>query len=62
MSLVESRYAIVESISAMDGFQTKMVLDYINDLKEKEAERQSYFKFREEAMKEIDNALKEIVS
>ena len=59
MSLTESRYAIVESVSAMDQVQARKVLDYINDLLEKKAEKEAYLQAKEEALREISKALQE---
>ncbi|MDH5379999.1 MAG: hypothetical protein OEW75_04055 [Cyclobacteriaceae bacterium] len=59
MSLVESRYAIVEELSAMDVVQTQKVLEYISNLKNVENGTGSYSHFKEQALAEIHAALLE---
>ena len=58
MSLVESKYAILESVNEMDRLQAAKVLDYIKSLLGKSDEAE-YDKFKKSALREINNALKQ---
>jgi len=59
MSISESRYAIVESVSSMNSHQTRKVLDFIRKISRKENKKDEYSKFRRQAMEDINRALRE---
>ena len=58
MSVVESKYAILESVNGMDGIQAAKVLDYIKGLLGKSDEAE-YNRFKKRAIKEINEALQQ---
>ena len=59
MSIGESRYAIVERVSNMDQFQTQKVLAYINDVLKSSEKKAAYQSFKERALSEINEALRQ---
>ena len=58
MSLVESKYAILESVNEMDRLQAARVLDYIKSMLGKSDEAH-YNRFKKKALREINEALKQ---
>lgn len=52
------KIAIQASLDELDNLQTQQVLDYIRNLTRKPARNRSYGEFKQEAMKEIRQALR----